>query len=150
MTIQVDLSRLIPAAAEKLVQAHVAKPQAEDLLFKVSKSVFRSCLRRRPKNAVKVSPEELRELNTFLGKSRRANDYAVWKEVPCSNCGKTLTFFDIFQSGRSRHGDDYVKKFLGGTEQHVHVLKRGGKMDVTCTKCSTRNVVILGYDGPEY
>ncbi len=150
MTVHVDLSRLIPAAAQSLVEAHVAKPQAEDLLFKVSKPVFRSCLRRRPKNAVKVSAEELQELNAFLGKSRKAGDYAVWKKVACSNCGKVLTFFDLFQSGRSKHGDDYVRKYLGGSEQHIHVLKRGGKMDITCSRCSATNVELLGYDGPEY
>jgi len=150
MAIHVDLSELQSAAVEQLIRAHVVKPQAQDVLFKVSKKVFGSCLRQRPKSAVAVSAEELKELNEFLGKSRRAVDYSVWKRIRCSNCKKMLTFYDIFCSGRKLHGDSYIKRFLGGDEYHIHVQRRGGKMEVTCAACSTVNLVVTGYDGPEY
>jgi hypothetical protein len=151
MAIHVDLSELQSAAVEKLVRAHALKPLRQDVLFKVDKKVFASCLEGRPKNATKVSPAELQELNAFLGKSRRVADYAVWKQIKCSKCEKVLTFYDIFQSGRKVHGDDYVKRYLGGDDgYHIHIQKRGGKMEVTCTACSAVNVMLTGYDGPEY
>jgi len=117
---------------------------------KSTKKVFRACLRGRPKNAVTVSAKELQELNAFLGKTRRATDYAVWKRIKCTECQKLLTFYDLFQSGRKVHGDDYVKRFLGGDDFHIHIQKRNGKMEVTCAACSAVNLVLSGYDGPEY
>ena len=150
MAIHIDLSELHPGAVEDMIKAHVSKPLQQDLLFKVSKESFRYCLKRRPKNSIKVSADELNKLNQFLGKARSTKDYAVWKNIKCSQCGKQLTFYDIFETGRKKHGDDYVKRLLAGEEYHVHIQKRGSKMEVACTGCSTLNLVLAGYDGPEY
>jgi hypothetical protein len=153
MAIHVDLSvaELQPTSVLSLMEAHVRNRPPEDILFKVSKRTLDLYRRRRPKGAVTVSPDEVDKLNEFLGKSHRAQDYALWKKHKCSKCKRVLTFYDVFESGRKRHGDEYVRQVLGGDEYHLHIQKRGQALQVDCKACGlTNSLVRAGYDGPEY
>lgn len=152
MALHFDLSanELRPASVFEFIRKHATAPPGQDLLFKVGPKTFELFRKKRPKGAVTVSAAEARKLNAFLGKNRRASDYAIWKKTKCKNCGRELTFFDVFESARQRHGDKHVKHILGGSEHHVHIQKKGQELEVNCTACGTHHRLLTGYDGPEY
>lgn len=152
MAVSVDLSseRLSTNAVVALLKAHVKAPPKEDLLFKVSQRAFKAfCIR--PKDAVRVSKKELAQLNKALRGSFTAGDFTKWRHQKCAACGKLLTFFDFFQSGRKRHGDGYITDLFGTADHYVHLQPRGRRIAVECTQCGKKNLVLSdGYDGPNY
>jgi hypothetical protein len=88
---------------------------------------------------VTVSKAEAEEINKFLNRSWKAKEYGLAGRFSCSNCGRVLTFYDVFQSGRRQHGDELLKRILGGDEFHLQVAKRGQTIDIECTACHTLN-----------
>ncbi|HXP92764.1 MAG TPA: hypothetical protein VN905_04790 [Candidatus Binatia bacterium] len=153
MAIHVDLSAtdLNASAVTSFIKDHTVQRPAQDILFKVTPEVFDLvCVARHSSGGVAVSEQELAELNSFLKSSWTTNDFRMRAPIACSNCGRTLTFYDFFHSGRKRHGDEFVSKYLLGGN-FVHVQRRGQALDLVCTACGTANVIIeAGYDGPQY
>lgn len=152
MAIHLDLSatELKPASVHEFIRKHAAAPPSQDLLFKVGPKTFDLFRKKRPKGAVTVSAAEATKLNAFLGKKCKPSDYAIWKKTKCKNCSRELTFYDVFESARRRHGDESIKRILGGSGHHVHIQKKGQELEVDCTACGTHQRLLAGYDGPEY
>ncbi len=153
MAVYVDLSfeSLNPNSVARLVKEHVTNQPSEDMLVKVSRRAYHLVCGAHPSGAVKVSRQELRELNAFLKRSLSAKAFTMRRRVKCSKCGRVLTFYDLFRSGRARHGDEHVASWFSGKGYHVHIQKRGRKLPIKCTSCGTINVLATaGYDGPEY
>lgn len=153
MAIHVDLSAgdLDAAAVVSFIKHHATHRPAQDILFKVSPEVFDlACVARHSSGGVTVSEHELAELNSFLHSAWTTNDFRMRTATVCSHCGRTLTFYDFFHSGRKRHGDELVSQYLM-SGNFVHVQRQGQALDLVCTACGTANVVVeAGYDGPQY
>ena len=153
MSLFVDLSneQLNPKAVVALAKAHVKQRPDEDILFKVSRRALQLYCGKKPTNAVKVSKQELDSLNQSIGGAFKANQFLKRQIQRCTNCRRTFTFFDFFESGRQQHGDGYLTKLFSGEGSHIHIQKRGKKLNIKCTGCGTSNTVAArGYDGPEY
>jgi len=142
MTIYADLSPsgLLPAAVLRLVREHADSRPPENILFKVNKEVFDLYIRELPE-LVSVSQEEATKINMFLGTAATANSFTVTDRKYCSNCGRTLTFYDLFETGRKRHGDAFVRRFLAGGEHHIQVAARNQTIEADCTNCGTLNLI---------
>jgi hypothetical protein len=153
MSVFVDLSseQLDPESIMTFVKAHVKNRPEGDLLFKVSRRALELYCGEKPKDAVAVSKEELKQLNEALGGSFTAAAFLKRAVHKCEACGRVLTFFDFFQSGRKHHGHDYISGLLGKEGYHLHIQKRANKLEIDCTQCGTKNVLTPGgYDGPNY
>ncbi len=143
MTIRVDLSspELRPEAVLQLIQAHTTHRPSENILFKVSQATF--ALQRRSQNPdyIRVSQQEADEMNAFLGLNWSVDDYGIDERVACKNCGKVLTFYDLFKGGLKRHGKEHIKATLAGGDYHLQVAKEGQTVEFDCTACGTLNVL---------
>lgn len=139
MSIYVDLSakELRPSSVVDLIEDHAANPGAQQILFKVSAEVQQHFRAARPEG-IPVSKEEADEINKFAGVS--SQEYFFSKRHECPKCGRLFTFYDVFHSGRRRHGDDYIKKFIAGEGYHIQVHQRDPTLEVDCTKCGTTSV----------
>lgn len=146
----VDLtaSVLNPESIVSFVNAHLAERPSQDILFKVSRETFELYRKGLPPG-LPVSQQEADELNAFLDRSWSVDEYIMRERSECSGCGRVLTFYDFFQSGRKRHGDAMVMRWLAGSECVLHIRK-DARAEVACTACNTLNLVIAGYDGPNY
>jgi hypothetical protein len=153
MSVVIDLSseHLDPKAVVALAKAHVKSRPVEDILIKVSPRALQLYCGKKPANAVKVSKQELASLNQSLNGSFRANQFLKRAVQKCSECGRTFTFFDFFESGRKLHGEGYLTELFSGKGSHIHIQKRGKNLTIQCTACGTTNTVAARpYDGPEY
>jgi hypothetical protein len=148
--LHVDLSTSVlnSGAVVRFVKEHLADRPSQDLLFKVSPETYELYRKELPP-CVKVSQLEANELNAFLDRSWSIDDYVMRERSECFKCGRVLTFYDMFHSGRKRHGDGMVMQSLAGNEYILHVRK-SEQAEVACTSCGTLNLVNAGYDGPEY
>jgi hypothetical protein len=142
MTIYADLSPsgLLPAAVLRLVQQHADNRPPENILFKVNREVFDLFIKELPK-PVAVSQEEANKINLFLGAKATADDFTVTDRKYCTNCGRNFTFYDLFETGRKRHGDAFVRRFLAGGECHIQVAAKTQTIEADCTNCGTRNII---------
>ena len=141
MAIGVDLSasQLWPRAVLQFIDLHATSRPQQNILFKVSEPVF-ELHRRRLSNIVAVSPAEAQTMNTELGVSASPSDYLVsGAEWQCSRCQRYLNFFDIYQSGKKHHDNDFFKIFLGGKDYHLQVAREASLLEVSCTECGTIN-----------
>jgi len=145
VVVHVDLSspELDSTAVLQLIKEHGHKRPAANILFKVSQRTFNLYQQSVPEKVVTVSEAEAEEMNKFLDRSWQVSDYVVGERVPCSNCGRVLNFYDVFQSGRKQHGDDYLRQILGGEEYHLHVAKKDQTLDVECTACGALNNIFV-------
>lgn len=146
----VDLSAgaLNSKAVIELINQHFADRPAQDILFKLRRDTFDDYRKQLP-TGIPVSPDEAKRINDFVGKSWGVDDYLMREKCACSHCGRTLTFYDFFQGGRERHGDEFVMKWLVKSGPVVHIRK-SADAEVACTACGTTNLISAGYDGPEY
>jgi hypothetical protein len=153
MSIYIDLSseKLNPRSVARFTRDLANSGTHEDILVKVSKRAHQlACLRPRSQG-VPVSKQELHRLNRFLKRSLKANDFVMRKAVKCRRCGRILTFYDLFETGRKLHGDKHMTLYLAAGGYHVHIQKSGQKFPINCTACGALNIVArLGYDGPDY
>lgn len=142
MTVTVDVSakELRPDAVLKLINEHVKDRGHENILFKVSRETYDLVVKQKPA-AVSVSKEEAAKINAFVKKTAEPDEYTLDKKFSCSKCGRELNFFDVFESGRKRHGDDYTRRFLGGDDFYVQVLKEDHELETECTQCGTLNML---------
>jgi hypothetical protein len=140
MTIHVDLSpsRLIPSAVLRFVKEHAASRPPENMLFRVNREVFELYTKDLPKT-ITVSQEEADKIGEFLGTTVSADNFTLTGRENCSYCGRTLTFYDFFETGRKRHGDAFMRRFLGGGEYHIQVAGENGQIEVDCANCGTLN-----------
>jgi len=151
MMVDLTSQELNSAAVVGFIRAHVTKRPSHDILFKVSRVVHKMYCGKKPAKAVKVSKDELAKLNVFVKRSLRSSDFLLRKRVKCAQCGKVLTFYDLFESGRQEHGDERVGSWFDGVTCYVHIQARGRKTIVKCTSCGEFNELLLaGYDGPNY
>lgn len=154
MALHVDLSapELKPSAVLEFVRRHTTERPSRNILFEVSAAAFR-LYKQELTDAVAVSSDEAAELNAELGVSSPPDDYLIsgagWR---CSNCGRYLNFYDVFQSGKSQHDNDFFKVFLGGDDYHLQVARENARLDVSCTNCGTTNVMKapVHYTGSTY
>jgi hypothetical protein len=123
-----------------LIRQHAANPGPRQILFKVSSGVL-SRFRAGQPAGINVSAEEAREINKVVGISANRKEYRFTKKHMCKHCGRRLTFFDVFQSGRKRHGDKYIRDVIAGDGYHIQVHRRNSKLDVTCTQCGAQNAL---------
>ena len=144
MTIYADLSPagLLPSAVLRFVQEHAASRPQENILFKVNRPVFELFLGALPKS-VMVSQDEANKIGAFLGAPVSVDGFTLTKAAYCSNCTRALTFYDFFETGRKRHGDGFMMRFLAGGEHHIQVAGKNENIEVDCTNCGTLNVMVL-------
>jgi hypothetical protein len=141
MAIGVDLSasQLRPEAVLQFIDQHAAERPPQNILFKVSEPAFR-LHRSRISNIVAVSPVEARRMNAELNVSGSPTDYLVsGAEWRCSKCRRYLNFFDIYESGKKHHDNEFFKIFLGGGDYHIQVAREASLLEVACTDCRTVN-----------
>jgi hypothetical protein len=141
MSQHVDLSvpGLAPDAVVALIKAHAEHRPPENILFKVSQSAFEQYRREHRVDLVSVTQAQADEINEFLGRSLPVDEYAMGARIPCENCGYVLTFYDVFRSGRGRHGDEFLRRMLAGGEYHLQVAGVGQAIEVECSNCRTVN-----------
>jgi len=137
MVALVDLSApvLHPDSVIRLIKEHAAERPPSNILFRVSRETSELYRQGWPKDLVFVSPEEAARLNAFLGQSWQPQDYAMGSRHQCQKCGRLLTFYDVFESGRKRHGDRRMKEILGANEYHLQVAGQEQSAEIQCTKC---------------
>ena len=141
MAVHVDLStrELQPEAVVRLIADHTKQRPSTNILFKVSGAAFELYKRERPVEVIPVSHEEADEMNRFLDHEWQPTDYLMGAALHCKNCGRGFTFYDVFQSGRAQHGDDFIREILRGDEFHLQVAAEGSTIDVSCTACGDLN-----------
>lgn len=141
MSQHVDLTApgLDTDAVLRFITAHTQNRPASNILFKVSESAFERYRREHRVDLVSVTPEQAAEINQFLGYSLSVDEYAMGAKIPCENCGYILTFYDVFRSGRERHGDDFLRRILAGDAYHLQVAGVGQGIDIDCSRCGTVN-----------
>ena len=143
MANHIDLSsnELDPSATLQFIMAHTTKRPSENILFKVSPATF--ALHRQGWNPqyVRVTQKEADEMNAFLGHTWSIHDYAMGDRFKGSDCSRVVTFYDVFQAGRKRHGDEHMKRILAGGEHHLQVAKLGQTVEIECTSCRKLNVL---------
>jgi ribosomal protein S27E len=154
MALHVDISarELDPSAVLEFIRRHTVERPSQNLLFKVNEETFR-LHQQELVDVVAVSPEEAAELNAELGLSASPADYLIsGQEWRCSNCGRYLTFYDVFQSGKPKHDNDFFRVFLATEAYHVQVARENSQLDVNCTNCGTINKLTAPahYTGPHY
>jgi hypothetical protein len=153
MALYIDLSseKLDAKAVARFAKEQARTRSSEDILLKVSPRAHKLVCVGHRSGGVKVSTQELRKLNTFLKRSLPASAFVIRTRNKCRKCARTLTFYDLFQSGRARHSDSHIKNWFAGNAYHVHLQRRGQKFPIKCTSCGTVNVLSkLMYDGPDY
>ena len=139
-TIDLSATELRPDSVVGLIREHAANPGSKQILFKVSHEVL-SRFRAGQPPGVNVSSQEANEINQFAGLSATLNEYSVSQSHACTKCGRNLTFYDVFQSGRKQHGDEYIRGMIAGGGYHIQVHRRDSKLKVECTQCGTVNVL---------
>jgi hypothetical protein len=144
--VDVSASQLDSAAVLRLIRHHTEHRGAESIFFKVDKPTFDAFADARP-HVVEVSPEEASTINAFLGASCSTSDYTLDREIACAGCGRRLTFYDVFETGRGKHGDDHLRRFMAGGDYHIQALPKDFVLDVTCSNCGAVNHVT---DCPSY
>jgi hypothetical protein len=151
MAIHVDLSAsaLKQDAVVRFIRGHIAVPPPDDILFKITPATFAALRGRRPKTVAQLSPAEAEEINTFLQKPKDEMEYYLWKRTKCQ-CGRTLNFYDVFTSGRKRHGDAGIRAILSTSTHHYHALKNGQALEVECSACGTQAMVTSAYNTSQY
>jgi hypothetical protein len=144
----VDLSSpgLQPDAVVSFVLSHTEPRPGENILFKVSQEAFEAYLGDLPR-AVVVPQEEADAINEFLDAAWPRETFFLTGYAECTNCGRTLTFYDLFVSGRKRHGDALMRRILSGSEFHLQVAGREARQEIDCTNCGELNVLTLDGDG---
>ena len=153
MTIYVDLSHveLSPPSVVQFIEEQAAHKLRQSLLFKVSRDALTQYRTKLPSESiVKLSQDEVDEINSHVKNSWTVNDWVVRDHIPCRSCGRILNFYDVFQTGRKRHGNEYVVRFLTGREFHVLIRRYGDTIEVDCTSCDTSNKLFVAYDGASY
>lgn len=142
MTVIVDVStpELRPESVVRLIKEHRANPGSNTILFKVTAEVL-ELFRADSKHAFSVSQVEADEINKFVNLSLSPESYRLNKRFECSKCKRVLTFYDVFRTGRKRHGDDHIRRFIAGTGYHVQVPKSDQTLEAECTACSTVNML---------
>jgi|GEM_PF-4568161 len=141
VAVSIDLSapELHPEAVLQLILQHTTDRPPQNLLFKVSEEIFQFH-KAGLVNVTAVSPMEAKRINAELGISGSPMDYLIsGAEWRCSNCGRHLNFYDIFESGKGRHDNDFFQVFLGGADYHLQVAREGSLLEVACTECGTIN-----------
>ena len=144
MTVYVDVSHpdLVPEAVLDLIQRQSAARPSENMLFTVSPATL-SLYRRGLRNPVPCSQPEADEINQFIGAELGPGDYLMSARADCTYCDRTLTLYDVFVSGRKRHGDEFIRRFMGNGA-HLQVAAADDAMPVTCTNCDTVNELATG------
>jgi hypothetical protein len=117
---------LLPSAVLRCVQEHASYRPPENILFKVTNEVVELYARNLPK-AVAVSRQGADKTNAFLVPIWSAYECTLTSRVLCSNCGRILTFYDVLESGRKRHGDAHSQRFLGDGEYHIQIAAKKAK-----------------------
>jgi len=144
VVVGIDLSApaLKPEAVLNLVVRHTTPRPERNLLFKVSRQTF-DLHRRGLSNIVPVSSEEAETINSELGLAGEPTDYLVsGGEWRCTGCRRHLNFFDIYQSGKRQHDNDFFRLFLDGDAYHMQVARATSRLEVTCTECGTMNELL--------
>lgn len=143
MAIHIDLSapQLDPEAVIQFIDQHTGKRPADNLLFKVTADAFQ-IHRRRLSKITAVSPEEARRLDDELGGAGSATEYLVsGGEWRCTRCDRYLNFFDIYESSKNHHDNDFFQILFSEEEYHIQLAREGSQLDVTCTNCQTINAL---------
>lgn len=143
MNVHVDVSApaLNPSSVLKFIQDHTRDRPPQNILFKVPKLVFDQFMADVSK-AVTVSTEEAARISDFLGVPASPNGFTVTHETYCSNCARRLNFYDLFETGRKRHGDDFMRHFLAGGEFHIQLAAKGEAVEAECTNCGELNMLL--------
>ena len=92
-------------------------------------------------------------MNAELNVSSSPTDYLVsGAEWRCTNCRRHLTFFDIYESGKKQHDNEFFQTFLGGGDYHIQVAREASRLEVVCTECGTTNelTATVHYSGATY
>jgi hypothetical protein len=141
MAVHVDLSEpeLDPEAVASLVVAQTQRRPSQNVLFKVSRETFNVFREQqlRGRDPVRASDEETLEMNQFLENDWDPSDYIMGVRSECSNCGRLLSFYDVFSSGRERHGDDFLRRILSGSEFHLQVAEAHQETKISCSNCGS-------------
>jgi hypothetical protein len=141
MAVAVDLgsSELRPEAVLEFIYQHATRRPRQNILFRVGEPVFQLHMRELS-NVVAVSPAEARKMNAELGVSASPTDYSVsGAEWRCLKCRRYLNFFDIYESGKKHHDNEFFKIFLGGDDYHIQVAREASRLEVDCAECGTMN-----------
>jgi hypothetical protein len=149
MTIDLSAPSLRPDAVLDLVRRHTDPRPERNILFKVSRETF-DLHRRELTNVVPVSAEEAETINRELGLDGEPTDYLVsGGEWRCTGCRRHLNFFDVYQSGKKQHDNDFFRLFLDGDAHHMQVARASSRLEVTCTACGTMNemLTVTHYSG---
>jgi hypothetical protein len=143
MARHVDLSapELHPAAVLRFIREHTDERPPMNVLFKVSEETFREYRPDGFEYAILVSEEEAAEMNEFLQQSWLPEDYRMDTRIECPRCGRLLNFYDVYQTGRKRHGDTFIKETLAGGNYHVQVADANEVIEIDCTACGTRTTL---------
>ena len=134
----IDLSTedLHTDAVITLIRDHASHPGPKELLFKVSRDTH-DRFHGEHTEGVNVSSEEAAEIDEFAGITHKK--YMIGKRHECVSCGRLITFYDIFKTGRKVHGDAYLKQFIGGSGYHIQVHRLNPVLRVECAGCGTPN-----------
>lgn len=137
----IDLSSpsLRPDAVIMLIQDHARNPGPQQLLFKVSEEVHQRFRAANQDQMIDVTPTEALEISRFAGLEEGSQAYQIGKRHECTQCGRVITFYDIFKTGRKHHGDDYLRRFIGGEGYHIQVHQINPVLEVECAKCGLVN-----------
>jgi hypothetical protein len=141
MAIHVDLSasQLDPEAVVQFIHQHGRRRPTDNMLFKVTADAFQ-IHRRQLSDVTAVSPEEARRLDDELGGSGSATEYLVsGGEWRCSRCERYLNFFDVYESGKKHHDNDFFDILFDEGQYHIQLAREASQLDVTCTNCQTIN-----------
>lgn len=154
MATAVDLSapQLRIEAVLRFIDEHTVERPPRNILFQVSEAVFRR-YRGRLLDPVPVTPAEAQRMNDELGVSADPQDYLVsGAEWRCTECGRYLNFYDIYQSGKGQHDSEFFQNFLGGEAFHLQVAREDSVLAVDCTECGTVNELTapVHYTGTNY
>jgi hypothetical protein len=141
MAVGIDLSasQLQAEAVVQFIDRHAVERPHQNILFKVSEPAFR-LYRSRLSDIVAVSAAEAQRMNTELGTSDPPTDYLVsGAEWRCTECRRYLNFFDIYQSGKDRHDNEFFQVFLASEDYHIQLAREASRLEVVCTECGTVN-----------
>jgi hypothetical protein len=139
--IDVSADALNPSSVLEFIREHSRNRPGQNILFKVSRSVFDQFMADIPK-AVAVSTKEAARISDFLGVPASSDGFTVTHETYCSNCKRRLNFYDLFETGRKRHGDDFMRHFLAGGEFHIQLAAENEAIEVQCTNCGEVNSLL--------
>ena len=142
MNVHVDVSSpvLNPSSVLAFIREHARNRPSQNVLFKVQRSVFEEFLADIPK-AVMVSTDEAKRISEFLRVPASREGFTVTHETYCSECRRQLNFYDLFETGRKRHGDDFMRRFLAGGDFHIQLAAKNEAVEAECTNCGRLNVL---------